>query len=79
MSEFIYKPDNYPGHLAIDCKPSKELEEYHQQSRIYVKFSRNISFSESFLKKHNIEYKAEDLEDTPLGRCYVVRRDSNGK
>jgi hypothetical protein len=28
--------------------------------------------------KHNIEYKDEDLEDTPLSRGYVIRKDENG-
>ena len=40
-----------------------------------VKFSNNITFLKSFLDQRKIEYKEEDLEDTPLGRGYVIRRD----
>ena len=29
-NEFIYIPENYPGPIALDIKPSKELKEYHQ-------------------------------------------------
>lgn len=46
-----------------------------EQSKMYVKFSNNITFLESYLKQNNIPYEQEDLEDTPLGRGYVVRRD----
>lgn len=53
------------------------MSDQPEESKLYVKFSRNITFCESFLKKHNIEYKDEDLEDTPLGRGYVVRRDDD--
>jgi hypothetical protein len=62
MTEFIYKPDNYPGPIALDATPSKECDEYHKNSKVYVNFSNNITFLESFLKKHNIEYK-EERED----------------
>jgi hypothetical protein len=55
------------------------MSEKPKKNKLYVKFSNNIHFSESFLKKYNIEYEPEDLEDTPLGKCYVVRRDSNGQ
>lgn len=60
MSELIYKPT--------------EIEKSPEESKIYVKFSNNITFTESFLKSKNIPYNQEDLEDTPLGRGYVVRR-----
>lgn len=59
--ELIYKPD--------------WIEDIPEESKLYVKFSNNIYVSETFLKKHNIEYTDEDLEDTPLGRMYVIRRD----
>ncbi len=75
MNEFIYKPDNYPGPVALDAIPSKECDEYQKNSKVCVKFANNITYLESFLKKHNIEYKDEDLEDMPLGRGYVIRRD----
>lgn len=34
--EFIYKPEKYPGPIAIDIKPSKELKEYHENSCIQI-------------------------------------------
>jgi hypothetical protein len=61
----VYKPD--------------WIKDIPEESKVYVKFSNNIYFDESFLKKHNIEYKPEDLEDTPLGKRFVVRRDSKGQ
>jgi hypothetical protein len=33
---FIYRTENYPGPIAIDCKPSKECDEYHKNSRIQI-------------------------------------------
>lgn len=32
---FVYRPDLYSGPIAIDCKPSKECDEYHKNSVIY--------------------------------------------
>ena len=63
MYDFIYKP------------PENVLPE---DSKMYVKFARNITFLESYLKQKNIKYAPSDLEDTPLGRGYVIRRDENG-
>lgn len=45
---------------------------------MFFKFSNNITLLESFLKQNNIAYEEEDLEDTPLGRGYVLRRDKTG-
>ena len=61
MSGFIYKP--------------VEIQEHPEESKIYVKFSKNITFLESFLKQKNTPYEQSDLEDTPLGRGYVIRKD----
>jgi hypothetical protein len=33
---FIYRPKIYPGPIAIDMKPSKELIEYHENSSIQI-------------------------------------------
>lgn len=33
---FIIRPENYPGPMAIDCKPSKECDEYHQNSKVQI-------------------------------------------
>ena len=59
--DLVYKPD--------------WIKEIPEESKVYVKFSNNIYFGEEFLKKHNIEYTDADLEETPLGKRYVVRRD----
>lgn len=32
----VYRPEVYSGPVAIDCKPSKELDEYHKSSLIQV-------------------------------------------
>ena len=34
----------------------EKMDDQPEESKLYVKFSRNITFCESFLKKHNIEY-----------------------
>jgi hypothetical protein len=34
----IYKPEKYEVPIAIDVKPSKELEDYHKNSVIQVNF-----------------------------------------
>ncbi len=60
MTPFIYRPN------WIANQP--------EESKIYVKFSNNIYMDEPFLKKHNIEYTQEDLEGTPLGKRYVIRK-----
>ncbi len=52
-----------------------EKDKPQKEPTMYVKFSRNITLLESFLKDNNVEYNQEDLEDTPLGKGYVIRRD----
>jgi hypothetical protein len=59
MTDFIYRPEN-------NSEP--------ENSKVYVKFSNKIYCDEAFLKKHNIEYTKDDLEDTPLGKRYVIRK-----
>lgn len=61
MSDFIYKPE--------------EIQKLPEECKIAVKFSENITFLESFLKQKNISYQQDDLEDTALGRGYVVRKE----
>lgn len=34
--EFIYRPEKYPGPIANDMKPSKELKKYHENSCIQI-------------------------------------------
>ncbi len=33
---FIYRPENYPGPIAIDCKPTKECDEYHKNAKVQI-------------------------------------------
>jgi hypothetical protein len=61
MSDFLYKPP--------------QTVKLHEEPKMYVKFSRNITILESYLKDNNVEYSQENLEDTPLGKGYVIRRD----
>lgn len=32
----IYKPENYEVSIVVDCKPSKECKEYHENSYIRI-------------------------------------------
>ena len=43
---FVYRTEKYPGPIAIDCKPSKELREYHENSLIQINIGEN-----SYIKK----------------------------
>lgn len=43
---FIYRPENYPGPIAINATPSKELKEYHENTCIQI----NIG-DQSYVKK----------------------------
>lgn len=62
QGENIYRPENYKGPQA-------------QNASIGVKFCTDIFVHRSFLDKHNIEYKEEDLEMGPLGLGVRIKRD----
>lgn len=51
--------------------------EYEQplKSTLGYKFSGDIFLLRSFLDKHGIEYKEEDLEDSPIGRGIRIKRE----
>ena len=51
-----------------DCKA--------QNTTLGVKFCTDTILLESFLKQHNIQYEQSDLEDTPMGRGYRMKRDN---
>ena len=36
VSEFVYIPEKYDGPIDLDCKPSKECDEYHKDSVIQI-------------------------------------------
>jgi hypothetical protein len=40
--EFTYLSENYPGPIAIDCKPSKECDEYHKNSKVQINLPRGF-------------------------------------
>jgi len=61
MSDFIYRPDNYPGPVA-------------HNATLGVKFSNDILLLESFLIQQKIEYKPEDLEKTPFGLALRIKK-----
>ena len=60
---FIYKPPVSP-------------ETQSQKVTMGVKFCNDIFLSEQFLKDKKIEYQESDLEDTPMGRCARIKRQS---
>lgn len=55
--EFIFKPENYSGPIAIDCKPSKECDEYHKNSKVYITLNEEITPEE---EKRRIEFLLEE-------------------
>lgn len=59
----LYKSANYSGPEALNAT-------------LGVKFSNDIVLLESFLKQRNIPYDQSDLEDTPYGRGYRIKKDS---
>jgi hypothetical protein len=61
IPQLIYRP---PG----TYEPSAE------KATLAVKFANDIFLTKSFLDKKKIEYKEEDLEDTPLGPCIRLRK-----
>jgi len=61
IMEFIYKPP--------------ETQNTVQESKFYIKFSKNITLLESFLIQNKIQYEQEELEDTALGRGVIIRID----
>ena len=62
------------GSLKLIYKPSSNKAPDNTPT-VYVKFSNNIYIDEVFLNQFNISYTDDDLEDTPLGKRFVIRRD----
>jgi hypothetical protein len=60
--ELIYKPPT-----------PEELEA--KKATLGVKFANDIFLSEAWLIKMNVEYKPEDIEQTPLGPCARIKRE----
>ena len=50
-NSFFYKTEKYPGPVAIDMKPSKECQEYHQNSVIQIN-TKNKSLLKRLYEKH---------------------------
>ncbi len=43
-NEFVIRPGNYTGPIAIDATPSPEMKEYHKNFKIQVNLPRNFEF-----------------------------------
>lgn len=56
MAEFIYRPENYIGPIALDAKPSSECKQYHKNSRI------QINIDKEYLKKNFKHILNEDKD-----------------
>ena len=59
-SDFIYNPEWATQQV--------------QKGTIGVKFANDVFIMEAYLKDSGIEYKPEDLEMTPLGLAYRVKK-----
>ena len=57
----VYRPPKYDGPQVLDAT-------------VGVKFCQDTYILESFLIKQGIEYKREELEDTPLGKALIIRK-----
>ena len=61
MNDLVYKPP-----INEEIEPIK--------STIKVNFCNDIFLNESWLIKNNIKHEENDLESTPLGKCYRIKR-----
>lgn len=62
VTELIYKPDSYPGPVAIDCKMG-------------VKFCKDIMVAKAICDKWGISYEEAELEDSPVGPALRIKRE----
>lgn len=58
-------------------KPPTDEEIEAKKSTFGVKFSNDIFLSEAWLIKMNVQYKPEDIEQTPLGPCARIKREKD--
>ncbi len=65
----------YNGYELIYKPPQSNEEPKVFDAKVGYKFARDMVLLESFLIKQGIPYKVEDLEETPYGLGYVIRRD----
>ncbi len=63
------------GRTAFVYKPPNDDECKAQNATLGVKFSNDIFLMRSFLDKQGIEYKEEDLDDSPMGKGIRIKRD----
>lgn len=62
--KMIYRPDNYDAPIPSNAT-------------VGVRFCQDIFLMKSFLDQKGIEYKIEDLEDSPMGLGFRIKRDSS--
>ena len=60
---FVYTPENNNLCKAVDAKMG-------------VRFSNDIFLMRSFLDQRGIEYKEEELDDSPFGKGIRIKRDA---
>lgn len=53
--------------------PPKSPKQY-EKSTCGVKFCNDTYLTESFLKQNEIDYSPSDLEDSPLGLVYRIKK-----
>jgi hypothetical protein len=56
-------------------RPPQNSEPIAQNATVGVKFSNDIFLMKSFLDQQKIEYKEEELEDSPMGKGFRIKRD----
>jgi hypothetical protein len=61
-----------PGNMVY--RPDSGNECTAQNVTLGVKFSNDVYLHKSFLDQQKIDYKEEELEDTPNGRCLRIKR-----
>lgn len=62
----------------IDCvysPPENKGKCEAQNVTVGFKFSKDVFLMRSFLDAQKIEYKEEDLEDSPMGKGIRIKRD----
>lgn len=63
MINMVYRP------------PNQSPEPLAQKSTLGVKFSNDVFLLRSFLDQRKIEYKEEELDDSPFGKGIRIKRE----
>ncbi len=62
MSEFIYRPPNYPEPEALNAT-------------VGVKFCQDTILLKSFLDQQGVKYDPSELEKTPVGLGFRIKKE----